>query len=200
VMKTEFKKIWRLAIPFLQNCRPGDLLHTVVAMKHLEEIMQREGVDDDTLIPTIILHDIGWSDCPKDLVRDFFKSVRDADTNKRLRIAHMEAGARLGRQVLEELNWDQDKIISITSIIAKHDDSDAMTSPTEKIVFDADFSWRFSSEGFYLDLERFVDDEDFTPEEAINRLESNIDKLKTPAGKRIASRELTSRKGEILVS
>ena len=49
-MKTELTKIWRSAIPFLQKCRPGDLLHTAVAMLHLAEIMGGEGIDDDTLM------------------------------------------------------------------------------------------------------------------------------------------------------
>jgi len=200
-MKTEFKKIWILAIPFLQKCRPGDLIHTVVAMRHLEEIIQAEGkdIDEDILIPTIILHDIGWSKCPEELVKNFFTNVKKADTKEELRIQHMEAGASLSRKVLEKLNWDRVKIDLIVSIIAKHDIPEKMTSPIEKIVFDADFSWRYSSEGFYLDLERFVGDKNFTPEEAIKRLARDKYKLKTPTGKKIALRELSSREGEILI-
>ncbi len=199
-MKTEFKEIWRSAIPYLRKCRPGDLIHTVVAMRHLEEIIQVEGkgIDDDILIPTIILHDIGWKECPEELVKNFFTNVKDADTKKELRIQHMKAGARLSREVLEKLNWDPAKIGLIADIIAKHDIRDKMTSPTEKIVFDADFSWRYSSEGFYLDLERFVEDKKFTLEAAIERLAKEKDKLKTSTGKEIVLRELSLRKGEIL--
>ncbi|GAK56770.1 HD domain protein [Candidatus Vecturithrix granuli] len=199
--KPEFKKIWRLAIPFLQKCRPGDLLHTVVAIRHLEEIIQGEGegIDEDILMPAIILHDIGWSRCPEELVKNFFTDVKDADTKKELRIQHMEVGAILSRDVLEQVHWDHTKIKKIVSIIAKHDIPDQMTSPMDKIVFDADFSWRYSSEGFYLDLSRFVKDTNFTPEEAIKRLERDKDKLKTVTGKKIALRELSTRKREILI-
>ena len=198
-MKTEFTQIWRYAIPYLQKCRPGDLLHTAVAMRHLKEIMHDEGVHDDTLMPTIILHDIGWSACPPDLVREFFTSVKDADTKKGLRTEHMEAGERLSQKVLQDLGWEDDRIRLVTSIIAKHDIADEMETRAEEIVFDADFSWRFSSEGFYLDLERFAGDEEFTLEEAINRLEREIVKLKTKTGQKIAARELAARKAEILL-
>jgi hypothetical protein len=161
--------------------------------------MDGESLDDDTLMPTIILHDIGWSDCPSELIRNFFKSVKDADTQKELRTAHMKAGARLSRQVLKNLGWDAGKIDLIASIIAKHDDSDAMTTPEEKLIFDADYSWRFSPAGFYLDLERFVHDADFTLESAIRRLEEAMSKLKTETGRRIAERELNARRAEIIV-
>lgn len=199
-MKSEYIKIWNLAIPFLQKCRPGDLLHTSVAMRHLEEIIQVEGadLDRDILIPTILLHDIGWSQCPKKLVKNFFKKVKDADKRKEIRITHMKCGACLSKDILENLNWNKEKIDIIASIIAKHDIPDKMISPMEMIIFDADYSWRFTEAGFYLDLERFVKDKDFSPEEGIKRLEGAINNLKTPTGKAIALRELSLRKEEIL--
>ncbi|MBN1582756.1 MAG: hypothetical protein JXA89_18740 [Anaerolineae bacterium] len=198
-MNDELTKIWHCAIPLLQRCRPGDLLHTVVAKRHLEQIMLGEQIHSDTLVPTILLHDIGWSACPPDLVRQFFSSVKDADQKKDLRTQHMEAGANMAHDILYDLGWNEDSIDLVTSIIRKHDLADEMKTNAEQIVFDADFSWRFSSEGFYLDLERFAGDEAFTLEEAIGRLEREIIKLKTKTGREIAARELRKRKTEILL-
>lgn len=159
--------------------------------------MDGEGLDDDILMPTIILHDIGWSDCPRELVDGFFESVRDADTNAKLRTTHMEAGDYRSRQVLDNLDWDVKRIDKIATIIAKHDVASAMTTRAEKLIFDADYSWRFSRAGFYLDLERFAKDPKFTPKNAIRRLEDALSKLKTATGMRIGKRELSARKAEI---
>jgi len=166
-------------------------------MRHLAEIMDGEDLHDDPLMPTIILHDIGWSACPPELVHSFFTSVEAADTKAELRTQHMEEGAKLSRNVLTDLGWNPDKIDVIVSIIGKHDVADEMTSTAETLVFDADFSWRFSMAGFYLDLERFADDPGFTLEDAIRRLEKGMSKLKTDTGRMIAERELIARKAEI---
>ena len=98
-----------------------------------------------------------------------------------------------------EMGSDETRIEAIAAIIAKHDNAREMASPMEQVVFDADVSWQYSSEGYYLDLERFVRDETFTPEEGIARLEGKLDWFKTKAGKDIALRELALRREEILV-
>lgn len=197
-MTTEYTKIWRRAIPLLQRCRPGDLVHTTVAIRHLQEILPSggQGIDERIVVPTVILHDIGWSKCPEELVTKFFDKVKDADRGK-LREQHMRAGSGLARTIMGEMGWDPTRIKAIAAIIAKHDNAKEMISPMEKIVFDADVSWQYSSEGYYLDLERFVRDETFTPEEGIKRLEDKLDWFKTKAGKDVALRELAARREEI---
>lgn len=185
-----YDKIWNQTIPYLQHCRPGDLIHTRVSLGIMEAILECEGGDADILIPAIMLHDIGWSQCPKELVKGFFDDIRNADENKELRKQHMEAGACLSRRILEQLSWNPGNINTIVSIIAKHDIPEKMISPEEKKVFDADYAWRFTEQGFYLDLERFK----LRPEEAIERLEEAKKNLKTSTGKKIAYRELTLRK------
>jgi hypothetical protein len=196
-MKKQWSEVWYTAVPFLQKGRPGDLLHTAVAMQHLEEIMLGEGVEDEILMPTVILHDIGWSACPREAVRSFFSSVKDADTSRQMRVTHMEAGAKLCRQVLLNYGYEAGQVEQIASIIQKHDLPDEMTSTIEQLVFDADYSWRFSQAGFYLDLERFAEDPEFNADEALRRLDDCVSSLKTSTGRRIAERELKARKYEL---
>ncbi len=74
-MEGVFKKIWKLAIPYLKKGKRKDfLLHTAGVIKAMELLLRQEKGDPNILIPAVILHDTGWSKVPRDLQRSNNKS------------------------------------------------------------------------------------------------------------------------------
>jgi len=60
ITKKKFKKIWRLAIPFLKKGkRKNFILHTKGVIKGMKLLLKYEKGNEDILIPANILHDVG---------------------------------------------------------------------------------------------------------------------------------------------
>jgi HD superfamily phosphodiesterase len=95
------------------------------------------------LLPFVILHDVGYSEVPKD---NPFKL--------NLRKAHMEAGAKIARHILEKLNYPKEKIEKIEYYVSVHDNwalGDNEIYKMDKIlgVFtDLDYMWMATPKGF----------------------------------------------------
>ena len=64
-MKTIFQKIWQLAEPYL-NTRKNNI-HTKISTEFAYRLLEKEGGDQDIVIPAIILHDVGWKRVPENL-------------------------------------------------------------------------------------------------------------------------------------
>ena len=97
---------------------------------------------------------------------------------------------KIARYILKKVNYEADRIEEILKIIDGHDSRKEANTLNDRIVKDADKLWRYSKEGFYIDIERF--DEIF--KEGINRLRSNINKwFLTNYAKELAIEELENR-------
>jgi HD superfamily phosphodiesterase len=188
-MKPVFEKIRQLALPFL-NTRHNDV-HTDISILLAFELLEREGGDEDIVIPAIILHDTGWKRVPADL---HLKAFGPNASNTELNRLHEVEGAKIAEDILRKLNYDADKTRDIVEIIAGHDSRTEPLSPNDMIVKDADKLWRYYKSGFYIDIERFGE----SPAEGLDRLQSQIfGQLFTAAAKEIAAEKLTRRKNEI---
>jgi HD superfamily phosphodiesterase len=55
------QQLWSHARAFLEKGRPGDLEHTRSAVAYARILLDKEGGEPQVVIPTLILHDVGWS-------------------------------------------------------------------------------------------------------------------------------------------
>lgn len=187
-MKKTFEKIRRLAAPYL-NTRKNDI-HTDISTEFVFKLLEKEGGDEDVVVPSIILHDIGWKRVPEELqLKAFGPKAVSPELNK----IHEVEGVKIAKELLEKVNYDKNKTEEILKIIDGHDSRKEAISLNDRIVKDADKLWRYSKEGFDIDVERFAE----TFDEGIARITSNLAKwFFTNSAKEIARAEIRNRLGE----
>jgi hypothetical protein len=130
--------------PFLDNGRSGDFDHTLRAVGYGKELLQHEEGEEGIVIPTLYLHDIGWGRVDfQDFINTPLPSLRKDAASVEL---HMKRGAKLAKQILEELDYDAEATQTIVSIIAVHDRPKkifALKNPSATLVLEADFLDKF---------------------------------------------------------
>jgi HD superfamily phosphodiesterase len=189
-MKEVFKKIWQLALPYLDTRM--NLLHTEIATEFALKLIEKEGGDEDIVIPAIILHDVGWKEIPEDLQLKFFGPNRVFRDSYR---KHEVAGVKIARGILEQVHYEGDRTGEILEIIDGHDSREEALSLNDKIVKDADKLWRYSEEGFLTDIKRFEE----AVSERIDQLRANIGRwFFTPSANEFATKQLAARIEEAL--
>jgi HD superfamily phosphodiesterase len=145
-MKEIFQKIWELALPY-QDKRddPG---HAEVALRYATKLVAREKGNEDVIIPAIILHDIGYSQLPKERrMMVFSPGVRDED-RRAVVFEHQIEGIKLAAKILRKVNYPDDLTDEILEIISQHDTRKGFISKNEGLVRDADKLWRTSRKCF----------------------------------------------------
>jgi len=187
-MKAIDKKIYQKAKPFL-NTRANEP-HTKVSYRYSLRLLRAEGGDPEIVIPSILLHDIGWKMIPEN---DHLKMYGPrADRN--LQKIHEREGAKMAAQILRELGYPWGKAKAIVSIVKGHDTSTHPRSLNEKIVKDSDRLWRFSKQGFLINGMRFK----VPPQKHLSYLEKKVEEwFFTETAKRIARKEIKNIKGDL---
>ena len=188
-MEAIFEKIRQLAEPYL-NTRGNDI-HTENSTKMAYELLKREGGDKEIVIPAIILHDVGWKSVPEDLQSKAFGPTVKSPELARL---HEVEGVRIAKEVLEKLNYDENKVEEILEIIDGHDSRKEAKSFNDKIVKDADKLWRYTESGHKI-MSRFMTEEfGESPMDRLRRLDSQVDTMFfTTSAKEMAREELRNR-------
>ena len=187
-MKSAFEKIRGLSKPFL-DIRHNDI-HTEISAELAYQLLNREGGDEDIVIPAIILHDVGWKMVPVEL---HLTAFGPGATNPELNRLHEKEGVKLAKNILKKVDFKNDKINQILEIIDGHDSRKKAISLNDMIVKDADKLWRYSKSGFYIDVERFGESID----QGLDRLRGNLPKwFYTVAAKEMAAEKLSRRKKE----
>jgi hypothetical protein len=151
-MKKIFKKIWELALPYQdQRDDPG---HAEVATHYAELLIRYEKGDRDVIIPAIILHDVGYSQIPKERRMKIFD--RKAKKIERLSVQyeHQIEGVLLARKILEQVDYPSNLVAEILEIISQHDTRKGFISKNEGLVRDADKLWRYSKKCFEAQANR----------------------------------------------
>lgn len=191
-----FKKIFRMATPLLKKGRWYDLGHTKYSVKFMEEILSEENKlkKENILIPTIILHDIGWSEIGKEKNTQWSKLD--------LRIKHMEIGAKLAEQILKKIGYPTKLTIKIKKLVKTHDNFYLGIEPKtdeEKIMRDADGCFSFTSLSFWKDYDvKIVKNKLKTsPKEFLKKLTVQYGKMYTKTGQKIVEKLIKERLEEI---
>ena len=137
------KNILEKAKPYYEKGREGDMPHIIWLAKTIPEFMN-ENLDENILMPLILLHDVGYAHVPKD--SDSY------DLN--IRKLHSEEGAKIAEKILNELNYSKDQINEIKRLIIKHDNwtlGDSFADEPLLLFFqNFDFMWMASEEGFEI--------------------------------------------------
>ena len=102
-MKEIFNKIWELALPY-QDKR-DDTGHAEVALRYARELATLENGNEDVILPAIILHDIGYSQLPKERrLLVFDKDAKDED-KRPVVLEHQAESVKLAAIILKEVNY-----------------------------------------------------------------------------------------------
>jgi hypothetical protein len=149
-MELQHPEIYRLAKPYLQT-RDNEL-HTRIAYSFALRLLDAEGGNPAVVLPAVMLHDLGWKTIPEDLhLKAFGPGENDMEINRR----HEVEGARIAREILEEVRYDPKLTDEIVEIILGHDSRIEPLSKNDAIVKDSDKLWRFSKEALGVDPIRF---------------------------------------------
>ncbi len=180
-MNELYSRIHHLARPFLDT--RGNDAHTELCIGLALEILKQEGGDEDVVIPAVILHDVGWKRIPEELqLQAFGPKATRPDLNRR----HEEEGARIARAILNEVGYPPAKTQEIVKIVEGHDSRAAPISLNDMIVKDSDKLWRYTAEGFAVDIQRFEEN----PGQGLHRLRANLDRwFCTAAARKMAEEE-----------
>lgn len=184
-MKAIFKKIRELAKPYLDTRQ--NHIHTEISTALAYKLLEKEGGDEDIVIPAIILHDVGWIKVPENLqLKAFGPKASSPELNR----VHELEGTKIAKEILEKVGYDEMCIKVIIEIIEGHDSRKKGLSLNDKIVKDADKLWRYSKEALQINMKRF----EHNREKSLNRIRSNLDKwFLTNSAKAIARQELIER-------
>jgi ribosomal protein S18 acetylase RimI-like enzyme len=186
-MKQIFNKIWDLALPY-QDQRDDDG-HARVTLKYAGRLVELEKGDEDIVIPAIILHDIGYSQIPRERRMLIFSKDATPEERKAVQLEHQKESVRLGEEIMKKLDYPAELIPEILEIISQHDTRKGFISKNEGLTRDADKLWRFSSRGFSADVTR-------NKVQLVNRCKRLQDDLDIPdyiysqSARRIAGEEL----------
>jgi hypothetical protein len=145
-----YGEIYRLAGPYLDT-RDNDL-HTRIAYSFALKLLEAEGGDEKVVIPAVLLHDVGWKTVPEELqLKAFGPGRNDLEINR----IHEVEGARIAKELLQQVEYDPELVDQITEIILEHDSRHEAISHNDALVKDSDKLWRFSQEAIQIDPRRF---------------------------------------------
>jgi HD superfamily phosphodiesterase len=142
-MRPQDKPIWEAALPYL-DVRSNDE-HTLYSYVLLQELLAFEPVGDPNIVlPTILLHDIGWKMVPADKILQSFGPNKKYPELERL---HEVQGAQIAKRILTKLKYPAEQIEQITAIIDGHDTTKIARSTNDALVKEADKLWRYTPHG-----------------------------------------------------
>lgn len=145
------KEIWNKSLEF-QDTRRGETGHAECVAYFALKLTKLIDAEREIVIPTAILHDIGWSQLTKSERSLFYEVEIDPTSGKQvweryepiLRARHQEQGVRLSEKVLGNLNYPQEYKKEILEIISQHDTRKGFLNSNDGIMRDADKLWRFT--------------------------------------------------------
>jgi HD superfamily phosphodiesterase len=159
-MSTIYDKIYRKAEPYWAT-RKNDH-HIPSSYDYARRLLRSHpSADEDIVLPAVLLHDVGWKMVPEEKqLGAFGPEIKDEETRR----FHEKEGARIAREILASLYYDEEKTLAILSIIDGHDTREEPLSLNDKLVKDADKLWRFtpycveiSYRHFGFELEEYMD-------------------------------------------
>ncbi len=141
--------VWQAAEPYMRFRRND--VHIPVVYHYANKLAaMHPDCDQEVVTLGALLHDIGWAAVDQEelFATAFKKLVTD------VRIQHEKEGARMAREILEDLKLvPAAKIDEICKIIDGHDTRLEAISLNDSLVKDADKLWRFSAVGISISSE-----------------------------------------------
>jgi putative nucleotidyltransferase with HDIG domain len=184
--------VWAAARPYMRS-RKNDV-HIPIVYACAERLLEHHPeADAEVVLLAALLHDVGWAVVDQEAIyRDAFgPGMWESD----VRIAHEKEGARLAREVLEELEYPAALVDEVATIIDGHDSRTEALSRNDEIVKDADRLWRFSLTGVSVACDWFQ----MTPGDYAERLTPQLDRFFTAAGADMARHDLAATRATLKV-
>jgi hypothetical protein len=179
--------IFRLAKPYLQA--RNNELHTLNAIEFAFRLLIIYKAERAVVIPAMILHDVGWSVVPEEIIK---KTCRPHPDKNLLRI-HEGESLKIAGYILKKVGYDKVRTTEILEIIDGHDSRDEALSINDQIVQDSDKLTRYAGNFRFL-LKQLP----ITAEELAISLERLIDQwFFLPDSKEMAREELARRRIEM---
>jgi HD superfamily phosphodiesterase len=171
--------IWQRAEPHLK-VRSNDG-HTIYAYGLARALVDlHPEADPEIVLPAILLHDIGWSQVAE---IDILSAIAPGGGRPDLVLLHEKEGARIAREVLEEVGHDAERTAAIVAIIDGHDSRREAISLDDALMKDADKLWRLTPHGIDTVMDWFG----LTRPQAHRLIASRVhDHLLTDAGRTMA--------------
>ena len=139
-----YSQMYALATPYYEKGRAGDVEHIKWLLNTVPMFAKNSGVDEDTIMAVVLLHDVGYSRVPKD------SNPYHLDIRK----MHCEEGAKIAEHILVKCGYGKDKISEIKRLILKHDNwafGDSFQDEPILLMFNNfDFMWMASKKGFEI--------------------------------------------------
>jgi hypothetical protein len=141
-MKDIYKKLWELAKPFYEKGRSYDIPHVEWMMGEADRISKIENLNEDLLLPIVVLHDVGYS-----MAKNRNPRMKCKDSKRK----HMNDGAKIAGELLEKIGYNPNLTKKIVRYISVHDnwifgDDKPFKECREMGIFnDLDFIWAVSS-------------------------------------------------------
>ena len=137
--------IWSLAKEFLKT-RDNDA-HSLYAYGIAQALLsQIPEAEEHIVLPAIMLHDIGWSTVDERENLEAIAPDKDGSRNH-LVVQHEKEGARIARDILQQVGLPEHDIVKIIDIIDGHDTRLTTLNINDAVVKDADKIWRVSPHG-----------------------------------------------------
>ena len=177
----------RLAKPYLAAARDNDV-HTRIALEFAFRLLETENGHREIVIPALILHDVGYSMVPTELMHRAYGPRAEEDVTR----IHEKEGAKIAAAILHDIRYEAVKTAEILKIIDGHDTRKNALSLNDQIVRDADKLTRYSR-NFWLRAGEFH----MTFQELSARLEEFVEEwFFLEASRKIAREELRLRRTE----
>lgn len=127
-----------------QDKRIGETGHMEIVTYFALELLGKAGGNCEIIIPTAILHDIGWSQLGQS-VTGYFYLVKGFDMNNtQMRRNHELSSVKLARKLLEDMAYPDKYIPAILMHIDGHDTRKDAFSHDDRLNRDADKLWRYT--------------------------------------------------------
>ncbi len=135
--------LWEEARTFL-DVRSNNV-HTLISYGIARALLvEHPTVQGSTVLPAILLHDVGWKRIDPELMVD---AIGPNPTRKELVREHEMHGVEIAGDILRRHRPQGVNIDAVLTIIDRHDTLKEATSPEDALVKDADKGWRFSPHG-----------------------------------------------------
>ena len=182
--------LWQDARGFL-DVRSNDS-HTLIAYSLARALLEsHEDVDESTVLPAILLHDIGWKTVDPELI---LSAIGPGAKRPDLVRQHEIEGAKMANEILQCHQPEGVNIDEVLAIIERHDTWKHATSLNDSLVKDADKVWRFTPHGISTIAGWF----DINAEETIDMLEDFvIPDMLTDAGRNMALGFIAAGRGQL---
>lgn len=190
-----FVRVWQDALPY-QDKR-NDKGHAEIATRYVIEMLSIFNfwhASPLTVLPAIILHDIGWSQMPEDKMLIAYNPPSE-EAEYTARLEHQIFALELANMILDKAGWSgigQSKG-EILVIISQHDTRKGFYTLDDAIVRDADKLWRYTQRHMDVTCKNKGWTQKSQAQELLNKLAGQIDDpefFMTPLARDLARRDI----------